>query len=89
MGGLISLLIVGGIAGWLASIVMRRDASMGIIMNIVVGCVGSVVGNAISRPLLHIGGSVKEFSVTGLVIAAVGAAVLLAVFNLLQRGRIR
>ena len=89
MGGLISLLIVGGIAGWLASIFMKRDASMGIIMNVIVGCVGSVVGNAISRPLLGIGGSVKDFSLSGLVVAGVGAVVLLALFNLVQRGRVR
>ena len=86
--GWIVALIVGGIAGWLASIVMRRDATMGIFWNIVVGCVGSVVGNALARPL-GISGSVREFSVTGLVIALVGAVVLLGIVNLVQRGRVR
>lgn len=82
-------IIVGGIAGWLASMVMNRDASMGIIWNIIVGCVGSVIGNALSRPLLGVGGTVQDFSLTGLIIAFVGAVVLLAIVNLIQRGRVR
>jgi uncharacterized membrane protein YeaQ/YmgE (transglycosylase-associated protein family) len=88
MGWIIAL-IVGGVAGWLASLVMNRDASMGIIMNIVVGCVGSVVGNLIAGPLLGINGSVQEFSLTGLIVAVLGAVVLLGVANLIQRGKVR
>lgn len=87
--GWIVALIVGGVAGWLASKVMNRDASMGIFWNIVVGCIGSVVGNMIVGPLLGIGGSVHEFSLTGLVIAIVGAVLLLGIANLIQRGRVR
>lgn len=87
MGWIIAI-IVGGIAGWLASMVMNRDASMGIIANIVVGCVGSVVGNWISSQF-GIVGSVKEFSLTGLVIAVVGAVLLLGVVNMVQRGKVR
>lgn len=88
MGWIIAL-IVGGVAGWLASLVMNRDASMGIFWNIVVGCVGSVIGNALAGPLLGVRGSVQEFSLTGLVIAVIGAVVLLAIVNLVQRKRIR
>ena len=87
MGWIIAL-IVGGVAGWLASMVMNRDASMGIFWNIVVGCIGSVVGNLIAHPL-GFAGSVQEFSITGLIIAIVGAVVLLGIVNLVQRGRVR
>ena len=87
--GWIVALIVGGIAGWLASIVMNRDASMGIFWNIVVGCVGSVIGNLIAGPLLGVSGSVQEFSLTGLIVAILGAVVLLGGMNLIQRGRVR
>ena len=87
MGWIIAL-IVGGIAGWLASMVMNRDASMGIFWNIVVGCVGSVIGNLIANQF-GIAGSVQEFSITGLVVAVVGAIVLLGIVNLVQRGRVR
>ena len=88
MGWIIAL-IVGGIAGWLASLVMNRDASMDIFWNIVVGCVGSIVGNALAGPLFGVRGSVQEFSLTGLIIAVIGAVVLLAIVNLIQRGRVR
>ncbi|MCK0099119.1 GlsB/YeaQ/YmgE family stress response membrane protein [Qipengyuania sp. S6317L1] len=88
MGWIIAL-IVGGVAGWLASMVMNRDASMGIFWNIVVGCIGSVIGNMIVGPLLGITGSVQEFSIIGLVVAVVGAVVLLGILNLIQRGRVQ
>ena len=81
-------IIVGGVAGWLASKVMNRDASMGIFWNVVVGCIGSVVGNLISQQFGWVG-SVQEFSLTGLIIAFVGAIILLAIVNLVQRGRVR
>jgi uncharacterized membrane protein YeaQ/YmgE (transglycosylase-associated protein family) len=87
MGWIIAL-IVGGIAGWLASLVMNRDASMGIIWNIVVGCVGSVVGNLVANRF-GIAGSVQQFSITGLIVAFIGAVILLAIVNLVQRGRVR
>ena len=87
--GLIILLIVGGVIGWLASMVMNRNASMGIFWNIVVGCVGSVLGNALSGPLFGIRGSVQSFSLTGLLIAFVGAVVLLAIVNFIQRRTLR
>lgn len=86
--GWIVALIVGGIAGWLASMVMNRDASMGVVWNIVVGCVGSVVGNLLANRF-GIAGSVKDFSPTGLAVAFVGAVILLGVVNLIQRGRVR
>lgn len=88
MGWIIAL-IVGGIAGWLASLVMNRDASMGIMWNIVVGCVGSLIGNALSGSLFGISGSVQQFSLTGLIIAFVGAVVLLGIVNFFKRGSVR
>ncbi len=88
MGWIIAL-IVGGVAGWLASMLMNRDASMGIFWDIVVGCIGSLIGNALAGPLFGVQGSVQEFSLTGLIIAFIGAVVLLAIVNLVQRGRVR
>ena len=68
--------------------VMNRDASMGIFWNIIVGCVGSVIGNLIANQF-GIVGSVQQFSLTGLIVAFLGAVVLLAIVNLVQRGRVR
>lgn len=87
MGWIIAL-IVGGIAGWLASKVMNRDASMGIFWNIVVGCVGSVIGNLVANQF-GIVGTIQQFSLTGLIVAFVGAIILLGIVNLIQRGRVR
>lgn len=87
MGWIIAL-IVGGVAGWLASMVMNRDASMGVFWNIVVGCVGSVIGNLVANQF-GFAGSVQEFSIQGLIIAFLGAVILLAIANLIQRGRVR
>ena len=89
MGWIIAL-IVGGIAGWLASLVMNRDASMGIFANIVVGIVGSVIGNGLLSFLLgggRIGAWPPDWS--GVFGALVGAVILLGVLNLMQRGRMR
>lgn len=89
MMGWIIALIVGGVAGWLASLVMKRDASMGILMNIVVGIVGALLGNFLLAPLLGFGGSIQTFDLGSFVIAILGAIILLGVVNLIQRGRVR
>ena len=88
MGWIIAI-IVGGLAGWLASMVMNRDASMGIVMNVIVGIIGALIGNALLAPLLGFGGSIQSFNIGGFIIAIVGAVVLLAIVNLVQRGRVR
>ncbi|WP_394269139.1 GlsB/YeaQ/YmgE family stress response membrane protein [Qipengyuania sp.] len=88
MGWIIAI-IVGGVAGWLASLVMNRDASMGIVMNIIVGIVGALLGNFLANLLFGVQGSIQEFDLTGFIIAVIGAIVLLAIVNLVQRGRVR
>ena len=88
MGWIIAI-IVGGVAGWLASMVMGRDASMGIFWNIVVGIIGALLGNFLAGALLGIEGSIQSFNLTGFIIAIVGAIVLLGIVNLVQRGRVR
>lgn len=88
MGWIIAI-IVGGVAGWLASMVMNRDASMGIFWNIIVGIIGALLGNVLAGALLGIEGTIQTFNLTGFIIAIVGAVVLLAIVNLVQRGRVR
>ena len=86
--GLIIAIIVGGIIGWLASIVMRTDAQQGIFLNIVVGVVGSFLGNIIAG-LFGMGASLTTFEPLALLWAFIGAVVLLAIVNLARRGRVR
>jgi len=88
MGWIIAI-IVGGIIGWIASMIMGRDASMGIFWNIVVGLIGALLGGWIGSALLGVDATLTEFSLPGLLMSLVGAIVLLAIANLIQRGRVR
>jgi uncharacterized membrane protein YeaQ/YmgE (transglycosylase-associated protein family) len=87
MINIIIWLVVGGIIGWLASLVMRTDAKQGIVLNVVVGIVGAILGGWLLSPLFG-GGSINQgdFSLSGLIISFVGALILLAVVNLIRRG---
>ncbi|GAA5072673.1 GlsB/YeaQ/YmgE family stress response membrane protein [Lysobacter panacisoli] len=89
--GIIIWLIVGGVIGWLASIVMRRDAQQGLLLNIVVGIVGAFIGGWLGGALGIGGGDINDgnFSISGLLLSLVGAIVLLAIVNLFTRGRAR
>ena len=86
----IIIIIVGGILGWLASLVMRTDAQQGILLNIVVGIVGAILGGLLLGPLLG-GGSITsgDFSIMSLLVSFLGAIILLAIVNLFRRGRVR
>jgi uncharacterized membrane protein YeaQ/YmgE (transglycosylase-associated protein family) len=83
-------LIVGGLIGWLASIVMRTDARQGIVLNIVVGIVGATLGGWFLSPLFGVSTiNQNNFSVPSLVVSLVGAVALLAIVNLVRRGAAR
>ncbi|GAA0736547.1 GlsB/YeaQ/YmgE family stress response membrane protein [Sphingomonas japonica] len=82
--GLIIWLIVGGVVGWLASIIMRTDAQQGIILNIVVGIVGAFIASLIFGQNINDGITVMSF-----LTSLVGAVILLAIVNLVRRGRVR
>jgi uncharacterized membrane protein YeaQ/YmgE (transglycosylase-associated protein family) len=86
--GLIITLIVGGIIGWLASIVMRTDAQQGIILNVVVGVIGAFLGGFLGS-FFGMGATLSSFDPIGLLWAFIGAVVLLAIVNLVRRGSVR
>ena len=83
-------LIVGGIIGWIASMIMRTDAQQGIVLNIVVGIIGSLLAGWLITPLIG-GATINQgnFSLGGLLISLLGAIVLLAIVNLFRKGRVR
>ena len=87
---LIFIIVVGGIIGWLASIVMRTDAQQGIFLNVVVGIVGALLAGFLITPL--IGGAPitsGAFDIVSLIASFLGAVVLLGVINLFRRGAVR
>jgi uncharacterized membrane protein YeaQ/YmgE (transglycosylase-associated protein family) len=73
---LIVQLIVGGVIGWLASIVMKTNAQMGLLANIVVGVVGAGLGGWLATQL-----GIAGPGIMGLVMAVVGAAILIALLR--------
>jgi uncharacterized membrane protein YeaQ/YmgE (transglycosylase-associated protein family) len=83
--GLIVWLIIGGIVGWLASLIMKTDAQQGILANVVVGIIGAFLGGML------LGGSINTgmISLRSILVSLLGAILLLALINLIRRGRVR
>jgi uncharacterized membrane protein YeaQ/YmgE (transglycosylase-associated protein family) len=74
---LLVTLIVGGVIGWLASILMKTNAQMGILANVIVGIIGSFLGVALARAL----GIPAQTAPASWIVAVVGAAVLIALLR--------
>ncbi|MGO4378916.1 GlsB/YeaQ/YmgE family stress response membrane protein [Pseudoduganella sp. RAF53_2] len=83
-------IVIGGIIGWLASLVMKTDAQQGMFLNVVVGIIGALLGGWLLSPLFGAGTiNADDFSVMSLVVSFLGAVILLAIVNLIFRGRVR
>jgi uncharacterized membrane protein YeaQ/YmgE (transglycosylase-associated protein family) len=83
-------LVVGGVIGWVASLIMRTDAQQGILLNVIVGIVGSFLGGWFLSPLFGVSTiNQSNFSIAGLLVSLLGAVVLLAIVNLIRRGTTR
>jgi uncharacterized membrane protein YeaQ/YmgE (transglycosylase-associated protein family) len=83
-------IVVGGLIGWVASMIMRTDAQQGMFLNVVVGIVGALLAGWIISPLVGVGTINQDaFSVGALLVSLVGAIILLAIVNLFRRGRVR
>jgi len=82
-------LIVGGIVGWLASLIMRTDAQQGILLNIVVGIVGALLAGWLISPLVGVPTINQGISIASIIVSLIGAVILLAIVNLFRRGRPR
>lgn len=78
--GIIVWIIVGAIAGWLASIVMRTNRSQGLLEDIIVGIVGGFLGGLV-LDLLGVGGDVTGFNIGSILTAFIGAVILLAILR--------
>jgi uncharacterized membrane protein YeaQ/YmgE (transglycosylase-associated protein family) len=88
--GIIVLLIVGGVIGWIASMIMRTDGQQGIVLNVVVGIVGALLAGFLVTPL--IGGAPitsGAINIQSILVSLLGAVVLLAIINLVRRGAVR
>lgn len=81
--GFISWIIVGALAGWIASMIMDKDAQMGALANIVVGIIGGFLGGWVLG-LFGIGG-MSGFNITSIITAIVGAVILLAIVGVVKK----
>jgi len=79
-------IVVGGILGWIASMIMRTDAQQGTLLNIIVGIVGAFVAG-----LIFNGGTINQgdFDISSLLVSLLGAVILLAIVNMFRRGTVR
>lgn len=77
--GYIAWLILGALAGWIASTIMGKDSQMGVVANIVVGIVGAFIGGFIFNFIGAAG--VTGFNLWSLIVAVVGACILLFIAN--------
>lgn len=83
-------LIVGGLIGWLASMLMKTNDQQGMFLNVVVGIVGAMIGGWFISPLVGVGTiNQNNFSLPAMLVSFVGAAILLAIVNLVRRGSTR
>ena len=83
-------LVVGGLIGWVASMVMRTNGQQGMFLNVVVGIVGALLGGWFLSPLFGVSTiNQNNFSVPGLLVSLLGAVILLAIVNLVRRGSVR
>jgi len=90
MINLIVWLVVGGLVGWIASMIMKTDAQQGAILNVVVGIIGAMLGGWILAPMFGTGTINQDnFSLPSLLVSLLGAVILLAIVNLVRRGRVR
>jgi uncharacterized membrane protein YeaQ/YmgE (transglycosylase-associated protein family) len=83
---LIIWLVVGGVIGWIASLIMKTDAQQGLVLNVVVGIVGALIGGWVISPLVGAGTlNQGDFSLAGLLVSLVGAIILLFIVNMIRR----
>lgn len=75
--GFIGWIVLGGLAGWIASMIAKTDESMGVLMNIIVGIIGAFIGGFIFS--LFGGQGVTGFNLYSFLVALVGAVVLLMI----------
>ncbi len=83
-------LAIGGLIGWIASMIMRTDGQQGVFLNIIVGIIGAALGGWFISPMVGVGTiNQGQFSLGALVVSLIGAIVLLAIVNLVRRGSLR
>lgn len=83
-------LVVGGIIGWIASIVMHTNGQQGVLLNVIVGIVGAFIAGYVLTPLFGISTIGQgNYGLPAILVSLFGAIILLAVVNMFRRGTVR
>jgi uncharacterized membrane protein YeaQ/YmgE (transglycosylase-associated protein family) len=83
-------IVLGGLVGWLVSIVIGTDAKQGVLLNVLIGVVGAFLAGISLAPLLGTGRvNYNDFSLPSLLVSFLGALVLLGIVNVVRRGSLR
>ena len=83
-------IILGGVLGWIASMIMRTDAQQGTLLNIIVGIIGAFLAGMFLSPLFGVATiNQNNFSIPSLLVSLLGAVILLAIVNMFRRGSVR
>lgn len=85
--GIISWIVLGALAGWVASIIMKNNSSMGAFANIAVGIIGAFIGGLIMN-LIGANADVTGFTLESFLVALLGSVILLAIINLIRKGSV-
>ncbi len=85
--GIISWIVLGALAGWVASIIMKNNSSMGAFANIAVGIIGAFIGGLIMN-LIGANANVTGFTLESFLVALLGSVILLAIINLIRKGSV-
>jgi uncharacterized membrane protein YeaQ/YmgE (transglycosylase-associated protein family) len=83
--GIILWLVMGGLVGWIASMIMGTNGQQGIILNVAVGIVGALIGGWLIGPLLGAGSINDGLTVMSFVVSLIGAVLLLAIVSFFKR----
>ena len=85
----ILIIVIGGILGWIASVMMGTDDQQGTLLNVVVGVVGAFIAGLLLSPLLGVGTiNQSDFSLPSMLILLLGAVILLALVNAFRGRRV-
>lgn len=85
--GIISWIVLGALAGWVASIIMKNNPRMGAFANIAVGIIGAFIGGLIMN-LIGANADVSGFTLESFLVALLGSVILLAIINLVRKGSV-